>query len=88
MWTSPHLGKKRGKCILSRAVKWSSIEALWNPSAVHLELEAQVHLAYDYLCDGIDEGPQKRTGMECLFRIASERKHPDAAYWLSHLYCF
>jgi TPR repeat protein len=66
--------------------KWSSVEALWKPYISQDDLEAQFRLAYYYLFGCFDEGPEKRTEMEKLLRTAADRAHPDAVYWLGHLY--
>jgi TPR repeat protein len=65
---------------------WSAVEALWRPYIAQDDVEAQFRLAYYYLFYSFDEGPQKRGEMEKLLRTAAERAHPDAVYWLSHLY--
>lgn len=68
------------------ASEWSSVEALWTPYILQDDIEAQFRLAYFYLFGSFDEGPLKRVEMEKLLRTAAERNHPDAAYWLGHLY--
>src|ERR1700691_3462652 len=68
------------------AGEWSSVEALWNPYIMQHDVEAQFRLAYYYLFCSFDEGPQKRIEMEKLLHTAAEREHPDAVYWLGHLY--
>jgi hypothetical protein len=65
---------------------WSSVEALWLPYVAKGDIEAQFRVAYYYLFGSFEEGPQKRTEMEGLLRSAAERSHPEAVYWLSHLY--
>lgn len=68
------------------ASEWSTVEPLWRPYIAQNDVEAQFRLAYYYLFYSFDEGPQKRAEMERLLRTAAERAHPDAVYWLSHLY--
>jgi TPR repeat protein len=68
------------------ASEWLAVEALWGPYIAQNDVEAQFRLAYYYLFYSFDEGPQKRTEMEKLMRTAADRDHPDAVYWLSHLY--
>jgi hypothetical protein len=68
------------------AGEWTSVEALWQPYVMEHDIEAQFRLAYYYLFYSFDESPQKRIEMEKLLRTAAEREHPDAVYWLGHLY--
>jgi uncharacterized protein len=68
------------------ASEWSAVEALWRPYVAQDDVEAQFRLAYYYLFYSFDEGPQKHAEMEKLLRRAAEREHPDAVYWLGHLY--
>jgi TPR repeat protein len=68
------------------ASEWSSVEALWKPYVAQDDAEAQFRLAYYYLFCSFDEGPQKRAEMEMLLRRTAESGHPDAVYWLAHLY--
>lgn len=68
------------------ASEWASVEALWAPYILQDDIEAQFRLAYFYLFGSFDEGPLKRVEMEKLLRTAAEHNHPDAAYWLGHLY--
>jgi len=68
------------------ASEWSAVEALWRPYVAQDDVEAQFRLAYYYLFYSFDEGPQKHAEMEKLMRRAAEREHPDAVYWLGHLY--
>src|SRR5258708_4816613 len=70
----------------NEASEWSAVEALWRPYLAQNDVEAQFRLAYYYLFYRFDEEPQKRDEMEKLLRTAAERAHPDAVYWLSHLY--
>lgn len=65
---------------------WSAVEALWQPYVTQNDVEAQFQLAYFYLFCSFDEGPEKRAEMEKLLRTAADRDHPDAVFWLSHLY--
>jgi TPR repeat protein len=65
---------------------WSATEALWRPYVAQNDVEAQFRLSYYYLFYSFDEEPQTRAEMEKLLRTAAERDHPDAVYWLSHLY--
>jgi TPR repeat protein len=68
------------------AGEWSAVESLWRPYIAQDDVEAQFRLAYYYLFYSFDEGPQKRSEMETLLRTAATRLHPEAVYWLSHLY--
>jgi TPR repeat protein len=68
------------------AGEWSTVEALWEPYVTQHDVEAQFRLAHFYLFYSFDESPQKRIEMEKLLRTAAEREHPDAVYWLGHLY--
>jgi uncharacterized protein len=68
------------------ASEWSAVEALWRPYIAQDDVEAQFRLAYYYLFYSFDEEPQKHAEMEKLLRTAAERGHPDAVYWLGHLY--
>lgn len=72
--------------VLHDANDWSAVEALWRPYISKNDVEAQFRLAYYYLFYSFDEEPQTRAEMEKLLRMAAERDHPDAVYWLSHLY--
>jgi len=71
---------------LHEANDWSAVEALWRPYISQNDVEAQFRLAYYYLFYSFDEEPQTRAEMEKLLWTAAERDHPDAVYWLSHLY--
>jgi TPR repeat protein len=72
--------------VLHEANDWSAVEALWRPYILQNDVEAQFRLAYYYLFYSFDEEPQTRAEMEKLLRTAAECNHPDAVYWLSHLY--
>ena len=72
--------------VLHEANDWSAVEALWRPYVLQSDVEAQFRLAYYYLFYSFDEEPQTRAEMEKLLRTSAERDHPDAVYWLSHLY--
>jgi TPR repeat protein len=72
--------------VLHEANDWSAVEALWRPYILQNDVEAQFRLAYYYLFYSFDEEPQTRAEMEKLLRTAAELDHPDAIYWLSHLY--
>lgn len=68
------------------ASEWGSVEALWAPYILQDDTEAKFRLAYFYLFGSFDEGPSKHLEMEKLLRTASDRNHPEAIYWLGHLY--
>lgn len=72
--------------VLHEADDWAGAEALWRPYAAAGDVEAQFRLAYYYLFYSFDEEPRVRAEMEALLRTAADRGHPDAVYWLSHLY--
>src|SRR5260370_26830859 len=65
---------------------WSATEALWRPYVERDDLEAQFRLAYYYLFYSFDEEAGTRAEMEDLLRTAANGGHPDAVYWLGHLY--
>jgi TPR repeat protein len=71
---------------LHEANDWSAAEALWRPYVAQNDVEAQFRLAYYYLFYSFDEEAETRAEMEKLLRTAAEQGHPDAVYWLSHLY--
>jgi TPR repeat protein len=65
---------------------WPATEALWRPYVETGDLEAQFRLAYYYLFYSFDEEARTRAEMEDLLRTAANGSHPDAVYWLGHLY--
>jgi uncharacterized protein len=49
-------------------------------------LGSTISACYYYLFYSFDEEPQTRAEMEGLLRTAAKGGHPDAVYWLGHLY--